>query len=377
MRTEILIIGGGLSGLVLAERLENLGEAFLLVEARNRLGGRVLSETFDGAAFDLGPAWVWPGQPCMANLIERLGLKIFEQYCRGDSIYETREENHRGPGYASMQGSYRVEGGFAKLIAELSSRLPQERFLTETIVRSLENARGHVTATLESRGKRSVVRARRVVLALPPRVATSTISFSPPLSQEIERTMGSIPTWMAGQAKLVAVYEEPYWRDQGFSGDVISVRGPMAEIHDASPPTEELFGVFGFVGVAPQSRLEHKSQVLEQSVQQLVRLFGPKMAKPKFLSFQDWAHDPLTATKADHQSPYVHPTYGLPSSLTRLWDGGLLLGSTEVAGQFGGYLEGAVESALSVFADLQSQGAPGKPAGDQRSNHAVSRSSTI
>ena len=52
--TKIAIIGGGLAGLYAAYRLRQLGIAFDLFEARNRLGGRILSTESGG--FDLGPS---------------------------------------------------------------------------------------------------------------------------------------------------------------------------------------------------------------------------------------------------------------------------------------------------------------------------------
>jgi len=52
MKTEVLIVGGGLAGLSLADKLAREGVDFLLVEAQNRLGGRILTEDIGGGAFD-------------------------------------------------------------------------------------------------------------------------------------------------------------------------------------------------------------------------------------------------------------------------------------------------------------------------------------
>ena len=58
MHTENLIIGAGLSGLYLAYKLEQQGKDYLILEARDRLGGRI----HDHDGLDLGPTWFWPGQ---------------------------------------------------------------------------------------------------------------------------------------------------------------------------------------------------------------------------------------------------------------------------------------------------------------------------
>jgi len=83
-----LIIGGGLSGLGLAETLQAKGHDYLLLEARDRFGGRILTEHYQGGYFDMGPAWFWPEQPRIAALIERLALQKFDQYADGVALFE-------------------------------------------------------------------------------------------------------------------------------------------------------------------------------------------------------------------------------------------------------------------------------------------------
>ena len=79
---EVLIIGGGLSGLRVADRLLKEGRDVVLLEARARLGGRILSVPglHAGAAHDAGPAWVWPElQPRITALLAEMGLDLFPQ----------------------------------------------------------------------------------------------------------------------------------------------------------------------------------------------------------------------------------------------------------------------------------------------------------
>lgn len=61
------------------------------------------------------------------------------------------------------------------------------------------------------------------------------------------------PTWMAGHAKVVAIYERPFWRDSGLSGFVSSRVGPLQEIHDASPEAGS-GALFGFLGIPVEVR---------------------------------------------------------------------------------------------------------------------------
>jgi monoamine oxidase len=83
--SEVLIVGAGLSGLVLATQLVNKGIDVRVIEARSRSGGRMLSvastnKSIDAAYFDMGPSWVWPGQPLIENLLKTMHIDCFEQY---------------------------------------------------------------------------------------------------------------------------------------------------------------------------------------------------------------------------------------------------------------------------------------------------------
>lgn len=347
-RTETLIIGGGLAGLALAEALEAQGRDYLLLEARARFGGRIKTEHHEGGFFDMGPAWFWPGQPRISALINRFGLKKFDQFASGDQLTEDPQGRvQRGRGFASMQGSWRLEGGLGALTQALADRLPDVRKRLHTQVTALTQTKGRITATLANG---ETVSAAKVVLAIPPRLA-ATIKFTPALPAPAIDAMQEIATWMAGHAKAVAVYDTPFWREAGLSGDASSRSGPMVEIHDASPANAGPFALFGFIGVPPQGRKDE--QALRTHLKaQLVRLFGPKAATPAQLYLTDWAFDPHTATPADQTPLYGHPTYGLPREMTGLWDDRLLFGGTEFAPQFGGYLEGALEAAEGVLPKL-------------------------
>jgi monoamine oxidase len=164
--------------------------------------------------------------------------------------------------------------------------------------------------------------------------------------------MQSTPTWMAGQAKFVAAYPNAFWREAGLSGDGISHRGPLSEIHDASDATGKQAALFGFVGASPTYRAGIGPEELKrQSLAQLVRMFGPQAATPLWHEVQDWAQEPLTAAKEDMRPLSYHPMYQ-EGRVPPEWRERVFMAGTERAPDHGGYLEGALESAELAVADV-------------------------
>jgi monoamine oxidase len=346
MKTEVAIVGGGLAGLSLAARLHAARVDFHLFEARPRLGGRIAVLSTPSGDVDLGPSWFWPGQPRIASLVRDLSLRAFPQYANGDICFEDERGGvHRGMGFASMEGSFRLEGGMASLIKGLAARLPQERLhLSSRVTEIAEGGQILMDDGLSCD-------AEHVVLALPPRIAAK-LRFQPTLGQDIVRALEDIPTWMAGHAKFVAVYDTAFWREQGLSGDAMSRRGPLAEIHDASGPDGMPAALFGFLGVPAAHRRGREDEIRAAALQQLARIFGPLAAAPTMTAFMDWATQSETATDADLHPVGGHPAYGLPSPLKNIWDTRLLFASTETVAEMGG-LEPIVTIAAACSNDCK------------------------
>lgn len=339
--TDVAIIGGGLAGLTVATLLHRAGIAVRVFEARARFGGRIAAVAEPEGRVDLGPSWFWPGQPRMARLVAELGLRAFPQHAAGDIVFEDAAGTvHRGMGYASMEGAFRVEGGMTGLIEGLVARLPAECLHLSSAAEGIDDG-----AVWLAGG--TACTSRHVVLAIPPRLAAG-LRYDPPLSETARLSLAAIPTWMAGHAKFVAIYDRPFWREKGLSGDALSRHGPLAEIHDASGVEGQPAALFGFLGIPAVARQDHASEIGTLALDQLARIFGPEAARPVHTALQDWAREPWTATLADQTPPPGHPAYGLPQALVGLADGRLHVAATETAPNMGGLMEGALASAEHV-----------------------------
>jgi len=343
--SEILIIGGGLCGLALADRLTREGRDWRLVEARARFGGRIAGLAHGGTTFDLGPSWIWPGQSRAAAMAARFGIVLFEQHSDGATCHEGPDGSvQRVRAFSPMAGSLRMTGGMTALVEAMVRTLEPERLHLDAPIVALTRHDDRIEATLRSG---ETLRARQVVLAIPPRIA-SALAFDPSLPQAATRAMGAIPTWMAGMAKFVAVYDRPFWRTAGLSGDATSRRGPIVEIHDASAAGGEPGALFGFLGVPASAREDVTAELAPACIDQLARLFGEEARTPAAMHLADWAREPFTATTADHTPLGGHPAYGPHPALAGLWDSHLHIAVTETAPDAGGLIEGALAAAESL-----------------------------
>ena len=356
-----VVVGAGLSGLVAAYLLERRGLDITLLEARERVGGRVLGlATGDGAhRFDLGPAWIWPDvNPHLADLLSALGLTLFEQQVRGAGLVELPSQAVRrhATGFAQQPPSMRVVGGTACLIDALRAQLGRTQLLLGTPVRGLvAGPGGTVGVEFERGGQRQTLVASSVILALPPRLLASVLRWSPALPAELTQRWADAPTWMAGHAKLLARYKTPFWRAAGLSGSAVSQAGPLAEVHDAGDAEGRHAALFGFVGVtAPWRRRMGRQALVDAALAQLARLFGPEALAPQAVHLQDWADEVETATHADAQPALAHPAR-ISTDLPAPWLDRVHLAGSEFAPDSPGYLEGAVLAAERAVHALQAQ----------------------
>lgn len=354
----VIVVGAGLSGLACASLLSDAGLRVVVLEAAGRIGGRIHSvrepsdESRDGQyAGDLGPTWVWPQyQPVAAGWLKRLGIGTCAQFEDGDAVldFDTGAPVRRQP-LPGQDGIRRIEGGPQALIDALAGRLPDGAIRTGQAVTAVAADEDGVALTT---GQGATLRAGRAVIAVPPRIAAEAIAWPDALDPRVPAALARTPTWMAAQAKAVAVFGTPFWRDDGLSGRVASQVGPLVEVHDHSLPEDGAGRLFGFIGWPPELRRAEPEALRAEIGAQLVRCFGEAARHCRALHIEDWAANPRICAPRDLSSPPEHPDVAPDILRAPHLDGRVFFSVAETAVRSPGLVEGALDAAGAAAAAL-------------------------
>lgn len=359
-KVDTLIIGGGLSGIYAAALLAETQTSFVLLEARSRVGGRILSPSHQGFFTDMGPSWYWPViNPRVSALAGMLRLTGFPQFETGQARFQARDGHvETVDGYPMAPPAWRLRGGMIALVRGLCNRIPENIIRLDHPVCAIERRSDGAQVTVGRLDQKPRCRfaAARIILAMPPRLAARSILFTPELPYDLSQAMLRASTWMAGQAKFFALYDTADWRKIGLSGQGFSLCGPLGEIHDGSGETGRPYGLTGFIGI-PALRRKTGDAMISAILDQLPRLFGSAAGQPVKVFYRDWAREAFTATEYDLRSAHNHPEFLPPSGNMGFWDDTVLFAGTETADHMSGYLEGALASAERAVSLLR--GIPG------------------
>lgn len=346
--SDVVVVGAGISGLAAASELIAEGLTVVVLEGRDRIGGRLLTHAVGDARLDLGATWFWPGERRVEALIDRFALATHHQHLAGDAMYQSSQGARRIDGNPVDVTSGRATQGMAALAHALAGTLPDgtvrlSHSVTEisAAVSPREGGGAIVVTCSRDDGGRTTFTADQVVVALPPALALHRIEFHPSLPDAVARVAARTPVWMGAITKVVAVYDRPFWREHGLAGAGISHIGPMREVHDMSGPDGVPAALFGFAA-SPDPSAGPISRVA--LIEQLVAMFGVDAASPIELLVQDWRDDPYTSppdvTSLTDYGTFGHPLYAQPA-----FDGRLHWASTETATVNPGHVEGALQAA--------------------------------
>lgn len=247
----------------------------------------------------------------------------------------------------AAQDSRFVDGAHA-VASALARRLGERVRLAEPVGEVIEEDGGVRVVTAQGDH-----RAARAIIAVPPHMAVR-MHFSPALPPERDALMQRMP--MGATVKFHALYDRPFWRDSGLSGEMVCTHGPVSVVFDNTSADGAHAALVGFCVGAAARRMGSLSPDDQQAAvtEVLVRGFGPRaQAMAGFLA-KDWAADPWARGC---------PTAGMPAGVMSIYGpalrrpcGRVHWCGTETALEWTGYMEGAVESgeraADEVFALL-------------------------
>ena len=463
LESDVAIVGAGLAGLVAARRLSARGVRPLVLEARNRVGGRLLNEQIgDGKVVEVGGQWIGPTQQRIAAQAAELGVGAFPTHDEGRhviemsgkratyagaltdarvglvrdlapvisplalvdfeqararldrmakqvpleapwtapkaarwdsqtfatwvqrntrsaaarSLFELATEavwaaepadvsllhvlfyTHSGGGFNTLVGTGggaqqdRFHGGSQRIAELIAEALGAERLRLGSPVRHLEHGDGGVVLRCAGyAGKQDAltVRAKRAIIAVPPTLA-GRLSYDPPLPARRDQLTQRMPQGTV--IKTMAVYERPFWRDEGLSGQATSDVGPARVVFDNSPPDGSPGVLLGFLEgrLARQWGARPAAERREAILAGHARLFGERAAKPERFIERVWSEEEWT--RGCYGCLMTTGGWTEYGRALRRPVGPLHWAGAETATVWNGYMDGAVSSGERAAAEV-------------------------
>ncbi|HQR06940.1 MAG TPA: flavin monoamine oxidase family protein [Gemmatales bacterium] len=440
-KTDVVVVGAGMAGLRSAQLMRQKGVTVEVLEARNRVGGRIYTTQVGGTDFDLGGQWVGPQQTRLLRLASDQGVKTYPQYHMGKKLLRWQGKLRRFQGEVpwlsplAMYELWRLErftkksakqippdapwntpkagewdgktletwkqhffrSKGAKLFLDIVSRavctaepnelsllyflsylrwgeglnclvsIPkgaqQDRFVggVQPLCRRIADELGqqlHLESPVLSisqtghgvvvRSKTGDYQARRVIVTIPP-ILAGEITYDPPLPLQRQELAKQMP--MGSVIKYVAVYDRPFWRNKGFSGEAFSDTGPCVTTFDGCTSTgTPALVTFSDGAVAREYASRTPEQRKQAVLGQFAEFFGHEATQPVAFAEQNWLAETWSrGCYAGIMGPGVMTRFG-PALSTP--NGRIHWAGTETATQWMGYIEGALQSAERVTEEV-------------------------
>lgn len=348
-KTDILIIGAGLTGLTLAYYLKDLNISFKITEARPTIGGRIKTKyNTNQAPIELGATWLIEQQVAAIKLLKELNIPVFKQYYGKTAIYQPNQMQAaqlvKLPENNAV--SYRVENGTYSVIKALAEKLPENSIDCNQSVQSIKTHNGG----LEIEATTYKYHCKHVIATLPPSLFSKTITTEPSLSKDIKQLMLNTHTWMQDSIRVGITYKNAFWQNKNTSGTIYSSAGPIQEFYDHSNANNSLFALSGFINSKSSDYTRDQRKAL--IIKQLQTFYGDQALE--YDSYEEcvWKDEKQTLVGNETflmpQTNNGHPLYQNTYLNNRLFIAG-----AETSPVFSGKMEGAITSAQFVFKKLK------------------------
>ena len=230
----------------------------------------------------------------------------------------------------------RFVGGSQRVSLEMAKRLGS-RIVLRAPVRRIEQ-RGGECRVVSDRG---TFRAKQVIVAVPPAVS-AFIDYDPILPFDRAQLLQRFP--QGSVIKCQAVYDKPFWRDEGLSGYVNSDEGPVKLMYDNSPPDGSKGVLLGFIEGQEARRASRLSPSARKAavLANFAKTIGPQAGRPKQFVEKNWSTEEWTrGCYGGFLPPGVWTDYG---SAVRAAHGRIHWAGAEHATIWNGYMDGALRS---------------------------------
>lgn len=334
---NIIIIGAGLSGIYLAYQLKKEGFSVKVLEANDRIGGRIYTKNSRNSKVEMGATWLWKYNSELLKVCKTLGISIFEQNMEGDALYEANPfytpQRFQIP--KNQEISYRIVGGTISILEKLKAHLSIDTIhLNQKVIKIKSKS-----DSIEVFTQNSTYNTDFVISTIPPHLLINTVDFYPKLDNNLIQVANNTHTWMKDSIKFAVVYEKPFWRDQKLSGTGFSNSGPFTEVYDHSDFENNHFALMGFLNAALFDKT--KAEREEKVQQQLYKFFGDN--GKQYLTYVEKVWQRETLTNYNNNS-YILPHNNNGHSVYKqiFLNEKLFIAGSETSSRYGGYMEGAI-----------------------------------
>jgi monoamine oxidase len=290
------------------------------------------------AIFDQAIAGIWGADAREMSLL----YALFYTACAGNASTPGSLARLITTGNGAQDSRF---AGGSQLVAIRVARRLGRRVVLRAPVRRIETA-GKEAVTVMADGVE--VAARRVVVAVPP-ILAARIDYAPALPSAKRKLLRAITP--GNLVKLEAVYDRPFWRDQGLSGQGVSITGIGTLPFDNSPPQGTPGIVFSFVGGDGARALPATAGARRAAfTESLVAFFGDEARNMTGFLQGDWRREPwIRGCPVGHTGRNVLATLG---PQLRRPVGPIHFAGTETADFWFGYMDGAVRSGERVSQEV-------------------------